>query len=232
MKIISYGNYLELILPDRPTLRGENKRCEKRSRNKLKGEQRTDNIWRSKWKFIRTVRGNFKENFTAMVTLSYKREFQTTDIKRVNKDFSNFIGKLRLNKTCKWIRVLEFTNSVPQYLHVHMLINSLIDLNTLENKWTKGKVHVQRICTQRHLENITRYLHKQFDDSRLSGKRKFASSESVEKPIEIVGKSAEYLYQKYCLDSRKPIKNSSYMSKFNGMVKCRSYFIRSSTKNK
>lgn len=200
----SEGNELKLdyetgeLIPKKMHSRG---RSNIRARNKLR----------------RLALANFS-NKSKFITLTFKEDIR--DIPEANKLFKRFIDRLRekqkKNKNSaelKYIAVIEFTEAGR--IHYHMLCNlKYIPAKELEETWGQGFIKINRID---HVDNIgayvIKYMTKEDADPRLCGKKMYQTSQKLEQSKELVGKEAEYLYERLIKEKRKKVYSSSYENK-------------------
>lgn len=151
-------------------------------------------------------------NRSKFITLTFKENMQ--DIGAANKLFKEFTRELRKRQPdLKYIAVIEFQKRGA--IHYHLLCNlNYISAKVLENTWGNGFVKINRID---HVDNIgayvIKYMTKEDADPRLVGKKMYQTSRNLERPIEWVGKQAEYLYEQMQREQRKAVYSSSYENK-------------------
>ena len=97
------------------------------------------------------------------ITLTYRGELQTNDVKKVYKDFSNFMKRLKYKykdtSTIDYINVLEPHRSGNFHMHVLMRFNDVsniyIENSILAGIWANGFVSVQSL---KDVDNIGAYV--------------------------------------------------------------------------
>jgi len=159
----------------------------------------------------RLALSNFS-NKSKFITLTFKEDMK--DIAESYKLFKAFTRKLRKNqKDFKYIAVIEFTKAGR--IHYHMLCNlKYVPANEIEKAWGQGFIKINRID---HVDNIgayvIKYMTKEDADTRLIGKKMYQTSKGLDRPKELVGKEAEYLYERMLKEKRKKVYSSSYENK-------------------
>lgn len=159
----------------------------------------------------RLALANFS-NKSKFITLTFKENM--TDLVESNKLFKAFIRVLRKKQAdLKYIAVIEFQKRGA--IHYHVLCNlKYVRAKTLEEMWGQGFIKINRID---HVDNIgayvIKYMTKEDADSRLVGKKMYQTSQKLERPKELVGKQAEYLYEQMLKEKRKKVYSSSYENK-------------------
>lgn len=151
-------------------------------------------------------------NKSKFITLTFKENM--TDLAESNKLFKAFIRDLRKKQSdLKYIAVIEFQKRGA--IHYHLLCNlKYIKAKVLEETWGHGFIKINRI---NHVDNIgayvIKYMTKEDADPRLVGKKMYQTSQKLERPKELVGKQAEYLYEQMLKEKRKKVYSSSYENK-------------------
>lgn len=182
---------------------------------------------RSKMNLRRLVRSNFTNN-DKFLTLTFKdgSVSDVTDVKECNKAFNNFCKRLaRAYPDVKYCRVIEFQDSNGRgAVHYHVILTlPYVPYEKLGELWGNGFIGINAID---HVDNvgayIQKYMVKDFDDPRLSGKKAFATSQNVTRPITVYGNEAEEIHQKF-LAERDPVFANSYDSEWNGKIQYQEY---------
>lgn len=167
----------------------------------------------------RLALSNFS-NRSKFVTLTFDpSKYDVTDVAEGKELFRAFARRLKSwqlkekQKELKYIAVIEFHKSGR--VHFHMLCNlEYIQAKNLEEIWGNGFIKINRID---HVDNIgsyvIKYMTKEDADPRLVGKKMYQTSQNLERPIELVGKQAEYLYEQMKKEQRKMVYSSSYENK-------------------
>lgn len=165
----------------------------------------------------RLALANF-DNKSKFLTLTFKENMQ--DLKEANKIFKSFIERVKdkllesdEKKAFKYIAVIEFMKNGR--IHYHVLCNlKYVRAKKLEEIWGHGFIKINRI---NHVDNIgayvIKYMTKEDADPRLQGKKMYQTSQKLDKPKELVGAQAQYLYEKMQEEKRKKVYSSSYENK-------------------
>lgn len=163
----------------------------------------------------RLALSNFN-NKSKFLTLTFKENMD--NLTETNALFKGFMRKLRKEqKDLKYLAVIEFQKRGA--VHYHLLCNlKYMRVNKIRAHWRdivgEGNIDLQRID---HVDNIgayvIKYMTKADADPRLIGKKMYQTSRNLEKPRELVGAEAEFLYQQMKKEKRKMVYSSSYENK-------------------
>lgn len=163
----------------------------------------------------RLALANFN-NKSKFMTLTFKEDIE--DVAEANQMFAAFVRKMKKERPdFKYIAVIEFQKRGA--VHYHLLCNlKYMKFNIIREHWKgvvgEGNVDVQPID---HVDNIgayvIKYMTKEGADPRLVGKKMYQTSRNLERPIELVGAKAEYLYEQMQKEGIKKAYSSSYENK-------------------
>lgn len=202
----SEGNAVQL---DRETGELIPKKLESRARSNIRA--RND--------LRRLALSNFS-NKSKFITLTFDpKRHEITEVEDGKKLFRAFARRLKAwqleekKKDLQYITVIEFHKSGR--VHFHMLCNlEYIRAKRLEEIWGHGFIKINRID---HVDNIgsyvVKYMTKEDADPRLIGKKMYQTSQNLERPRELIGAQAEYLYERMKIEQRKMVYSSSYENK-------------------
>ncbi len=187
-KLIISGNFLEYYAYESPPFRNFEQR-KKSNKSKVPVIDKTKRLEYSLRRARTEVRRliNSNPDLIKFITLTFKENIINLDI--ANRDFKIFIQRLRRyyqNFNFKYIAVVEFQKRGA--VHYHMISNiEYIDSKKLAEIWSSGFIKINKI---NHISNIgayvCKYLHKDFSDSRLAGRKTFFASKNIAKPKEII----------------------------------------------
>jgi len=172
----------------------------------------------------RLALSNF-DNRSKFLTLTFRENMQ--DLEEANKLFKAFMRKMRKERPdLKYIAVIEFQDGDRREdgkgrgaIHYHLLCNlSYMRVEKIRKYWRdvvgEGNIDLQKID---HVDNvgayIIEYMTKESADPRLQGKKMYQCSKGLDKPKELIGAQAEYLYEKMLEEKRKKVYSSSYENK-------------------
>lgn len=207
-KIVESGNVVEVFQYLHPIRSGhklvvDDEKIRKRVNNT---ETIKDNLRRSVGRTKQNLRNlincNFDEN-TSFLTLTFAENIR--DVDQANYEFKKFKQKLeriykRNNKLLKYVTVIEFQDGktyVDKYgnvckgtgrgaVHYHILLFDApyINWKEISSKWANGFICINK-CDD--IDNmgayLSKYMTKENDDSRLTGKKRyFASYKTLKKP--------------------------------------------------
>lgn len=227
MKAIVCGNVIEFYRYEDTMFRGfERKRsnfsfCESPEVDYETGEilvsdKKSESRARSNIRARNQVRRLALSNFTSnskFLTLTFKENL--TDVSQANELFKEFIKKVRKkhDKNLKYLAVVEFQKRGA--VHYHMLCDlKYIGVDKLAKLWGHGGITIKKI---KHVDNvgayIVKYMTKQTVDERMFSKKMYQCSRNLERPKELVGNKAEWLYERMRDEKRKKVYSSQYENK-------------------
>ncbi|HEF5066899.1 TPA: Rep protein [Bacillus cereus] len=172
----------------------------------------------------RLALANFN-NRSKFLTLTFKENMQ--DLEEANKMFKAFMRKMKKERPdLKYIAVIEFQDGDRREdgqgrgaIHYHLLCNlKYMRVEKIRKYWRdvvgEGNIDLQPID---HVDNvgayIIEYMTKEDADPRLQGKKMYQTSQKLDKPKELIGAQAQYLYEKMLEEKRKKVYSSSYENK-------------------
>lgn len=166
----------------------------------------------------RLANSNFNHN-SKFITLTFDpKRYVVTEVDEGKKLFRQFARRLQewqrgKGKELKYVAVIEFHKSGR--VHFHMLCNlHYINQNKLTEIWGYGFTKINRID---HVDNVGAYLSKYMTkagaDPRLFKKKMYQTSQNLEKPRELIGAQADYLYEQMQREGIKKAYSSSYENK-------------------
>lgn len=203
----------------------------------VKIKNRQKNSIRQKMNLIRLANTNFRGKDVRFLTLTFRENLQ--DIEKANKIFNLFIKHLnyQLKKkgkpTIKYLVVIEFQKRGA--IHYHALTKmSFTRVEIIRECWRKaskefgGNIDIKRVDRVDNVgAYISKYMSKNNEDLRLSGKKQYWSSRNLEKPIEVVGDQAESYIEKLGLKTKKIAYESSWTDEYTGgKVQYKQYNLR------
>lgn len=190
---------------------------------KTEEQVKRQNNTRSRNNIRRLCLANFDQH-SKFITLTFAEN--VTDIAYANKELDKFMKRMRRRWNFKYIWVMEFQKRGAIHYHI------MTDLPYIENKelnkiWGHGHVRINDIT---HVDNVgaymIKYLLKDLNDTRLSGKKAYQSSQNMDKPIEFKGEDAEKIIELYALDQKKEIFTNSYDSEYLGKITYKEYNLK------
>lgn len=135
------------------------------------------------------------------LTLTFAEDIR--DQKQGNLLFSHFIKRLNyeINKeksnTLRYSVVIEFQDKTRAgVIHYHVIFYNLpyIKKDKLDKIWDRGFLNVKEITKSKSISRyVTKYMAKNFDDTRLDKHKRYFSSRGLIKPNVYIG---EFAYQK------------------------------------
>lgn len=163
----------------------------------IDGEQiRISNQYRAQTRLRRLIDCNFdryrkhEKSFypTALFTLTFAEN--RTYLEDTNSLFTDFSRRLSYHLTdgksqsgLKYIAVPEFQKRGAVHYHVCAFNMGYVEKSKMESLWGHGFVDIRKAYSGRNLGRyLTKYLHKNFNDSRYDGNRKFFPAKGLFKP--------------------------------------------------
>lgn len=167
-KKIYSGDILEIEIY--PISKIERKQKRKIKEKESKSKQKNLNDKNAKKQLIRLLNTNFTTK-DLHVTLTYDKENLPENENAAKKDVTNFIRRLNyyIKKhnlgELKYIAVIEFREQEEGKkdirLHHHLVVNGIVDRDTLEEIWQKGRANADRLKPDEFgLEGLARYISK------------------------------------------------------------------------
>lgn len=204
-KVIKSGDVVEVFKYERAITKGYKSSAIKTPRDKTDLVIK-ENIERSTRRTIQNIRNLINSNFdskTSFLTLTFAENIK--NVSCANYEFQKFRKKLsriylRKNKILKYVCVIEFQDGkiyIDKFgnekkgegrgaIHYHLLLFDApyIDFQLIQNKWENGFISINK-CDD--IDNmgayLCKYMTKEKNDSRLSGKKRyFASYKTLKKP--------------------------------------------------
>lgn len=212
------------------------KRLERESENKIKeerkAERRAQTLRDARNKCRRLAIANFNEESIFMTLTVAKNE---DDVDKYDNEYRKFIKRLKYKyQKIDYIAVREFQKRGAIHYHVIMNIDfqwkNKEELRKLEREiaeiWGHGFVDIQRLNkTKKEGKNVdnvgaylTKYMSKEFDDTRLKGKKAYLPSRGLLQPYTITGDDAKKLIESLKGQKKETFVNS-YFNEYLGKIK-------------
>ena len=203
-KIIISGLNIERYKYTKPILRGF-----RRKKRKVKKQEVEEN--KQKEKSAYSVNRTRTEIRRIISTNPHLNKFLTltstsSNLDEMNKLFNLFTQRMKDRfPEFRYLCVPEFQSDIDYFgelkpdggaVHYHILCNlRYIQSKTIEEIWGHGFIKIKRIDRIADLGNyLSKYLKKDMFDKRTFGKKKFFCSQDLQKPVEIIGKTATDFY--------------------------------------
>lgn len=155
----------------------------------------------------RLVCANFINTDSKFLTLTFADNI--TDIKFCNKEFKNFIKRLKYNynlNNLKYVAVIEFQKRGAVHYHV-MLTTPYIPLQEIQTLWGHGFVFINKINNVDNLgAYLVKYMTKDSSDTRLQGEMAYLHSRNLKKPIEVSNINCPDLFNSHMMILEQKIK--------------------------
>lgn len=243
-KIIISGSIIEAFHFEKPIFYGRDVRTNKKARSYKKRKDinsvRTEKSWkRASIKLKRLVNQNVYNWFLSpgkpwmpiFITLTFAENI--IDIRRANDLFTLFIKKLTYfltkskKSSLKYLAVIEFQKRGA--IHYHVIFFNLPFIANVYDEmrkiWGHGFVRVNSL---RNIDNIgfyvTKYMAKDFNDSRLLGNKAYFASRNLIKPDQIFNPIRVDFIEKRVVNFLKYKKE--YESEFCGKVIYKFYNLK------
>lgn len=167
-KKIYSGDILEIEIY--PISKIERKQKRKIKEKESKSKQKNLNDKNAKKQLMRLLNTNFTKK-DLHVTLTYDKQNLPASEDAAKKDVTKFIRRLKyyIKKNnlgeLKYIAVIEFREQEEGKkeirLHHHLVVNGIVDRDTLEEIWQKGRANADRLKPDEFgLEGLARYISK------------------------------------------------------------------------
>ncbi|MBB6622255.1 hypothetical protein H7E67_02320 [Clostridium gasigenes] len=183
-KRIYSGDILEIEIY--PISKIERKQRRKKKQKESQKKQKNLNDKNAKKHLIRLINTNFKKR-DLHVTLTYNKNNLPKSEYEARKDVANFIRRLKcyIKKNglgeLKYIAVIEYKESTGEKeirLHHHLVINGIVDRDTIEEVWKKGYANADRLKPDDFgFEALARYISK---DPK--GQKRWTQSRNLKQP--------------------------------------------------
>lgn len=163
----------------------------------------------------RLALSNFN-NRSKFITLTFRENME--DLAEANKLFKAFMRKLKkVQSDLKYLAVIEFQERGA--IHYHLLSNlKYVRVEKIRAMWRsvvgEGNIDLQRIDKVDNIgAYVIKYMTKEDADPRLIGKKMYQTSKGLERPKELIGEQAQYLWEQMQKEKRKKVYSSSYENK-------------------
>lgn len=223
----------------------ENNRKTLKEKIDRKEERRVQTIRDARNKCRRLALSNFTSD-DCFITLTYAKNMQ--DVKQADKDFKNFIKRLRnfSKQKIKYLAVREFQKRGA--IHFHFLTdlklpswvkneNSLKEYErVIGDLWGFGFVDVKLLNKAKSKNNkynnkpvdnvgayLIKYMTKENHDIRLKEHKAYLPSRGLQKPYIYTEDEAKAIINAYNLDKKKEEFTNTYDSEFLGNITYKEY---------
>lgn len=210
---------------------------------KLKKEKMQFSINRTKTEIRRLVNSN--SHLNKFLTLTFAES--TTDITKANYLFNQFIKRMTYHyPDFEYLAVPEFQKDTDHYgrikkeggsVHYHLLCN--IKTPDVKNKeeiftwerafskkyWKQGFIKIRDVDQVNNFgAYMSKYLGKELFSGRMFGKKKFFRSQTLKRPVEILGWYATLFIKKF-LSLVAPVFEKTFKSDWIGEVDYKAYTL-------
>ena len=185
---------------------------------------------RTRTNIRRTINAN--NHLNTFLTLTFAQNI--TELKQANYVFNQFIKRMKYqDKNFEYIAVPEFQKRGA--VHYHLLCNLslpkfrdkserfIYEQNFAKEHWKQGFITVKPV---EKIDNMgayfCKYLGKDMFDARAFGKKKFFKSQSLSKPIELIGYLAWQFFQRVS-QGLKLVFEKTFKSDWTGEVDYKTY---------
>lgn len=166
-------------------------------------------------------------HFDKFITLTFSEN--ETDLDFCHYEFEKFIKRLKyqLKKELLYVAVVEFQKRGA--VHYHLLSNlGYVPKKVLFEIWGHGWVKINRIKDVSNLgAYVCKYMHKDFADKRLEGRKCFFGSRGLDRPFEIIAEKEANQIEADLLQTLVPVFSSEFDNEFTGKVTYRQYNLKS-----
>ena len=185
LKEITSGQQFEIeIYPEFKRMDDVPKEGRKRDNSKA---QKNLNDKNARKYLIRLINTNFT-NDDIWVTLTYAEGREPKNMDEARRNMQNYIKRINYRRQkkglppAKYIYVTEYSPEKEIRWHHHMIIDGLLDMDTVERVWTKGgRNRTRRLDKDEHgLTGMGNYITKEKD--RKKGEKRWNSSKGLKQP--------------------------------------------------
>ena len=221
-KVIVSGSMIEVYFYERAVKAGyQESRKKARIEKEIKKEEKEENdfaLRRARSNIRRLIAANFNKKYDKFITLTFKENMQ--DITKANKEFTNFIKRLKrrfAEQEIKYLTVIEFQKRGA--IHYHTIANlPYVENKELSKMWGNGFVKINAI---ENIDNVSTYISKYltketYDNEKMKNKKKYFPSRNLKRPKVLVGDEAESMLNK--IKNQKIVYESTYNSEYNGKI--------------
>lgn len=219
-KLKKCGNIIKIKKYDKKVVKGYKRNSIKKDLGEKsniseedKEQRRYKNMIKSRNEFIDKINYNFTTKDT-FITLTY--ECNETDPQQTNKDFENFIRKLKYHygKDIKYAYVKSKQNRGAYHYHLVTDIK-FIDYNKLKKLWKYGNIYIDKI---KNVNGVGLYMANNISKEELLKKeykkKIFQTSRTCKDANWIYGDKAEIIYNALIDSGEKPIYNKNFRTQF------------------
>ncbi len=188
----------------------------------IKKQKMKFSLNRAKTEIRRLVNANPQLN--KFLTLTFAENI--TDLKEANYIFNQFIKRIAYKyRDFEYLAVPEFQKRGA--VHYHLLCKlPFVEMAEIELLWGQGFVRVNKIANVNNVgAYVCKYLSKDLFDERSFNKKKFFRSQSLIKPIEMLGVIAKRFAKKY-LSGLIPVFKKTFSSEWSGEVDYSAYTLK------
>lgn len=178
---------------------------------------------RTKTEIRRLINTNSQLN--KFMTLTFADNI--TDLDEANYLFNQFIKRMRYRfPSFEYLAVPEFQKRGAVHYHLACAL-PYVEGSELETIWSHGMIQINRIDNMETVGvYMTKYLTKELFDERFFGKKKFFRSQSLARPVELIGYWATRIIHRF-LSACAPIFERTFLSEHVGSVLYRAYRLDS-----
>lgn len=229
----------------------EHLKLEMEQKKDRREERRGQTLRDARNRVRRYALANFDSN-DCFITLTYRENFQ--DVVQADKDFKAFVRKFKgytgLQKDFKYLAVREFQRRGA--IHYHFICNWAHPSRHVDNEdyikrlerivgeiWGNGFVDIKPLnkansrnkkYNGKPVDNVgaylSKYMSKEYDDSRLKGHKAYLNSKGLDKPIEYTGEKAIRIIEALQLNTKKETFTNSYESEHLGKIIYKEYNMK------
>ncbi|HEY0221025.1 MAG TPA: hypothetical protein VGC58_02265 [Candidatus Paceibacterota bacterium] len=205
-------------------------KIERRKKSMLNAKSRlTDTINSNLWRYLKE---DGRPYIPIFLTFTFKED--VTNVSDANYILNKFLKRLNYEIIGQKGGFLKYSGVIEHQdknrngvIHYHIVFFNLkfIWADKLAEIWGEGYIKIKKIGKVKDIAKyLTKYMSKNFEDSRLDGKKRILSSRGLFKPIVYLDETwADRVYRvipKKCLTNQK-----EYWSKYDGQVKKQEFII-------
>jgi len=234
-KVVISGKQVEVYQYKKNILRDYEKKQEQREikekelkqldlfeQQEIKKQKMQSSLNRAKTEIRRLINSNPQLN--KFLTLTFAKNI--TNLKETNYIFNQFIKRISYKyPNFEYLAVPEFQKRGA--VHYHLLCKlPFVEIAEIELMWGQGFIRINKIESVNNVgAYVCKYLNKDLFDERSFNKKKFFRSQTLLKPIELLGVIAKRFAERY-LSKLIPVFKRTFSSDWSGEVEYSAYSLK------
>jgi len=234
-KYVISGDHLETYKYQGPKRDMQSRKLSRPKRNKQTDKDKNRHTRRSRTEVRRIVNTNCGRfhGIDKFLTLTYARAEE--DLDTAHRDFDRFMKRFKRAygnfqylavPALQWSRFEKYGVKVWHF-HIALFGVPYLDKDKLAAMWGQGFVDIRRIQDYENPgQYIGRYLQQDFDSPDLEGRRKYYTSQGLQRPVKGETNNIETLLTEHHLTDHSLTFRSNYENEYVGKVQYSHYDLR------